>query len=143
MNPFTRWLRFNLVGVMGMTVQLAALTLFNRLLHGRYLLATGAALEVTLLHNFFWHRRFTWRDRFDGVSCQRQLLQFHLSNGLISLPGNLVLMRLLVGIPLGAAHLPVPLANAIAILCCSAANFLVSHRWTFSGVLFHQGAKAR
>lgn len=128
MTPFIRWVTFNLVGAVGMVVQLAALALFNRLLHGRYLIASAAALEVTLLHNFVWHSQYTWRDRRDGFSRRQQLLRFHLSNGLLSLAVNIALMRLLVH----AAHLPVLLANAIAVLCCSVANFWFSHRWTFS-----------
>jgi hypothetical protein len=48
-STFIRWLKFNLVGAMGMIVQLGALALFNRLTAGRYLLASAAALEVRLL----------------------------------------------------------------------------------------------
>ncbi len=128
MTPTMRWIRFNVVGVLGMAVQLAALDLLYYLLHGHYLIASAAALEVALLHNFVWHMQYTWRDRRGGFSRWRQLLRFHLSNGLLSLAGNLVLMRLLVH----AAHLPVLLANAVAALCCSAANFWLSQRWTFS-----------
>lgn len=128
MTPFKRWLKFSLVGVLGMVVQLASLALFNRLLHGRYLVASAAALEVTLLHNFVWHTRYTWRDRREASSAWRRLVRFHLSSGLLSLAGNLGLMRWLVH----AAHLPVLAANAVAVLCCSAANFWFSHRWAFS-----------
>lgn len=127
MKPLYRWLAFNLVGAGGMLVQLAALALFNHLLHGRYLVASAAALEVTLLHNFMWHVLYTWRDCRDGSSRWQQLLRFHLSNGLLSLAGNIVLMRVLVH----AAHLPILLANTIAILCCSLANFWCIDRWTF------------
>jgi putative flippase GtrA len=128
MTHFRRWIKFNLVGALGMAVQLAALCCLNRLLGHRYLLASAIALEVTLLHNFLWHVRYTWRDRRDGSSRFRQLLRFHLSNGLISLIGNLALMRLLVQ----GAHLPLLLANAIAILTCSLANFSLGHQWAFA-----------
>ena len=128
MTPSFRWIVFNVVGAVGMAVQLAALAVFNRWLHGHYLVASAAALEVALLHNFAWHRQYTWRDRREGCSLGRQLLRFQVANGLLSLAGNLALMRLLVH----AAHLPVLLANAVAILCCSAANFGLSHGWAFS-----------
>ena len=127
MTSFNRWVTFNLVGAVGMIVQLTALALFNGLLHGHYLLASAAALEVTLLHNFVWHTKYTWHDRRDRLSRGQQLLRFQLSNGLVSLGGNLALMRLLVHM----LHLPVLLANAIAVLCCSAATFWFSHRWAF------------
>jgi putative flippase GtrA len=123
-----RWLRFNLVGAMGMAVQLAALALFNRWMRGHYLWASAAAVELTLLHNFLWHQHFTWRDRRDAAPWPQQLWRFHLSNGLVSLLGNLALMRLLVH----AAHLPLLLANTLAILSCSVANFWLGNRWAFA-----------
>jgi putative flippase GtrA len=123
---FRHWLKFNLVGIIGVGVQLCALALFNHLLCGHYLLATIAALELTLLHNFVWHLHYTWRDRHGPVFAQ--LLRFHLSNGLVSLIGNLALMRVLVA----QTHLPVLAANAIAIACCSLANFFLSHYWIFA-----------
>lgn len=112
---------------MGMAVQLAALALFNRWSDGHYLIATAAAIELTLLHNFVWHLRYTWRDRRDG-STLSQLARFHLSNGMVSMFGNLALMRLLVE----GAHLPVLPANAIAILACSIVNFCLGDAWVFT-----------
>jgi putative flippase GtrA len=128
-NAFIRWCRFNAVGVIGMAVQLAALALFNRLAAGRYLLASAAAVELTLLHNFVWHLHYTWRDRRGSATTFAQLARFHLSNGLVSIAGNLVLMRILVR----SAHLPLLIANTIAILCCSVVNFLLSDCWAFAG----------
>jgi putative flippase GtrA len=128
MKIFIRWCKFNLVGVMGMAVQLGALALFDRWTHGHYLLATAAAIELTLLHNFAWHWRFTWRDRRAGVSQLRALLRFHLSNGLVSMLGNLALMHVLVQ----QAHLPVLGANVVAIGCCSLLNFWLGDSWVFA-----------
>ncbi len=114
---------------MGMGWQLAALALFTHWSR-HYLCASAAAIELALLHNFVWHLRYTWRDRRQGASAVlAQCMRFHLSNGLVSLLGNLLLMRVLVGV-LGVAVVP---ANGIAILCCSGLNFLLGHRWTFAG----------
>jgi len=128
MNTFLRWGKFNLVGAMGMVVQLAALALFNRGMAGHYLFASAAAIELTLLHNFMWHLHYTWRDRRDGSTRLRQLLRFHLSNGFVSMLGNLALMRLMVH----EAHLPLLLSNTIAILCCSVVNFRLGNNWAFA-----------
>ncbi len=137
MNLRIRWVntlirrgKFNLVGVAGMAVQLALLAVFNRLAPCHYLMATAAAIEITLLHNFVWHVRYTWRDRRDGSALVVRLLRFHLSNGLVSLIGNVLLMRVLVG----HAHLPVLAANLIAIVCCTIVNFALSDMWAFAGV---------
>jgi putative flippase GtrA len=95
-KTFIRWGKFNLVGAMGMAVQLGTLALLERLIAGHYLYASAAALEITLLHNFVWHVHYTWRDRRDGSALLAQLTRFHLSNGLVSMVGNLALMRILV-----------------------------------------------
>jgi putative flippase GtrA len=130
MNTFIRWGKFNLVGAMGIVVQLAALALFNRWMAGRYLYASAAAIEITLLHNFVWHWHYTWRDRRDGATPARSLMRFHLSSGLISMLGNLALMQLLIH----EAHLPLLVSNLVAILCCSMANFCVGNNWAFAQV---------
>jgi putative flippase GtrA len=123
-----RWGKFNLVGAVGMVVQLAALALLCRLAPGHALLATAAAVELTLMHNFVWHLYYTWRDRRDDSAVLGQLVRFHLSNGLVSMLGNLALMRVLVN----EARLPVLIANSIAILCCSVVNFGLGNQWAFA-----------
>jgi putative flippase GtrA len=136
-NTFIRWGKFNLVGAMGMAVQLAALALLNRCAAGHYLMASAAALELTLLHNFVWHLRYTWPDRRAPSALLAQLIRFHLSNGLVSMLGNLALMRLLVD----EARIPVLASNSIAILCCSIVNFCLGNNWAFAAT--KQAAVAR
>jgi putative flippase GtrA len=126
-NAILRWGKFNLVGAMGMVVQLVALAAFSRRAPSHYLYASAAAIELTLLHNFVWHIHYTWRDRRDGSGMLAQLMRFHLSNGLVSMLGNLVLMRMLVQ----GEHLHVLAANGIAILCCSIVNFCLGDHWAF------------
>jgi putative flippase GtrA len=128
MSTLVRWGKFNLVGAMGMAVQLASLALLARIARGHYLIASAAALELTLLHNFIWHLHYTWRDRRDGSTVLSQWMWFQLSSGLVSLVGNLVLMRVLVQ----GARLPVVASNVIAILGCSLVNFYLGNRWAFA-----------
>ena len=130
MNTFIRWCKFNLVGAMGMAVQLGALALLERWAAGHYLYASAAALEITLLHNFVWHVHYTWKDRRGGSALLTQLTRFHLSNGLVSMVGNLALMRILVD----GIRMPLLAANGIAILCCSIINFFLGDNWTFSSM---------
>jgi putative flippase GtrA len=127
MNTLMRWARFNLVGAVGMLVQLAALALFSRWAPGHYLCASAAAIELTLLHNFVWHLNYTWRDRRHTSGVAAQLLRFHLSNGLVSMLGNLALMRVLIQ----NARLPLLDSSCIAILGCSAVNFCLGNSWAF------------
>jgi putative flippase GtrA len=126
---FFRWIKFNAVGGIGVAVQLAALALFRSALHLDYLLATALAVETAVLHNFLWHERFTWADRpaAHPVQSLARLAKFNLSNGGVSIVGNLLLMRLLVG----ELHLNYVLANLVAIAVCSLVNFLLSDRLVF------------
>ena len=128
MNTLTRWGKFNLVGAMGMVVQLAALALINRWTAGHYLFATAAAIELALLHNFVGHLYYTWRDRRDRSALLAQFMRFHLSNGVVSMLGNLALMQILVH----EIHMPVLASNGIAILCCSIVNFSLGNNWAFA-----------
>ena len=129
-----RILKFALVGGLGVAVQLGVLAALTAL-KINYLLATALAVEAAVLHNFLWHQRFTWADRTrTGRSRTRMrdslavLFRFHLGNGLISVVGNVLLMRLLVT----EFGLPVLRANIATIAVCFVANFLASDRWVFS-----------
>jgi len=122
--------RFYVVGAIGVVVQLAALALFKSGLRMDYLLATALAVEVAVLHNYIWHERWTWADRTDSVSTGRlgRILRFHLTNGVVSMLGNLVIMQLLVG----SIRIPYLLANLLSITLCSLLNFLAADRFVFS-----------
>jgi putative flippase GtrA len=124
-----RWIKFNAVGGIGIGVQLAALAVFRSWLRLDYLLATGLAVEVAALHNFWWHERFTWADRPARRPVQSlvRLLKFNASNGAVSIAGNLVVMRLLVG----ELKFNYVASNLFAIAVCSFVNFLLGDRFVF------------
>jgi putative flippase GtrA len=113
-----------MVGLMGMVVQLCTLPILKSGFGLDYLPATALAVEAAVLHNFAWHERFTWKDRCSvqfGEVLHR-LLRFNLTTGMISIVGNMLIMRYLVG----HQQMPYLLANIIAIGCCSILNFLAS-----------------
>ena len=122
-----RFLRFNGVGIAGFALQLAVLAvLLSAGVH--YLAATALAVESAILHNFLWHERWTWRDRpATGRGRLARLWRFHALNGVISLVGNLLLMRLFVG-TFGVPAIP---ANLAAVLSCSLVNYFASDRLVF------------
>ena len=125
---FLRWLKFNLVGVLGIAVQLGSLWILVELGRLGPLPATAMATELAVLHNFLWHTRWTWADRPRslGASLER-LLKFNLTNGAVSLVGNLMVVAALTDL----ASMPYLAANMIAIATCSLANFALSERWVF------------
>jgi putative flippase GtrA len=120
LSLWLRWWRFNAVGALGAVVQLAVLALL-RGWHGMHLApATALAVEAAIQHNYYCHRRWTWPDR------RGSLLRFHLSNGTISLPGNVALTAAIASLGVHFAA-----ANVLAIAVCAAANFLAAHAWAF------------
>jgi putative flippase GtrA len=127
--PIVRWLKFNVVGAMGIVVQLLALTLLLRILGLHYLWATVLAVETAVLHNFVWHWKWTWSDRRSaGLNhVAATLLRFNFSNGLISLFGTV----LCTGILTGVFRLNPILANVLSLGPCCVINFLVSDRFIF------------
>ncbi len=143
-----RWLKFNTVGAMGVGVQAAALWLLMDVFQVHYLIATLIAVEAAILHNFVWHfhwtfnnRRWTFADRgsvrrdSSNVAIPpsgtgdvvRAFCRFQLTAGLISIPGNLLMMWLLI------EHLLLQplLANISAVILCSSANYLLADRFSF------------
>lgn len=122
------WLKFNAVGLVGVGVQLSALALFRDLLGWGIRLATFAAVECAVLHNFAWHERWTWSHRKLARSrIMVRLLKFNSSNGLISILGNLAVMELLAV----RLHFNTYLSNLVAIGICSLLNFLMSDKVVF------------
>lgn len=119
-------MKFNLVGWIGIGVQLAVLTALKSGLHFNYLWATALAVEAAVIHNYLWHQRFTWADRPAGSEILR-FARFNLTTGAFSIAGNLALMKFLVDV----AHVQYLLANIITIATCSLLNFVVSDRLVF------------
>jgi len=124
-----RWLKFNLVGGLGIAVQLAVLLGLKDGFHLNYLLATALAVETAVVHNFLWHERYTWADRVQPSWSKSlpRLLRFNLATGGVSIAGNLALMKLMVGL----GHVNYLIANGVAIALCSLLNFLVGEEWVF------------
>jgi putative flippase GtrA len=124
-----RWINFYAVGALGFAVQIVTLATLKGLLGVDYLVATGLAVEVSVLHNFLWHERWTWADRtgtgHGGVF--DRLVRFHAATAIISIVGNMVGTWLLVT----AFELHYLVANLLAVLSCSILNFFVSDLMVF------------
>lgn len=124
-----RFGRFNLIGALGAGLQIFLFYLLLKYFRAPEAVATPIAVEIVVLHNFFWHERFTWRDRRPRGLRQRvvRLWRFQVSNGLISLVGNTGLTYCLVQ-QLKSPALP---AVVTAIAICAPVNFLLADRWVY------------
>jgi putative flippase GtrA len=119
--------------MMGATLQLLLVWLFTKHFGILSSVATPLAIEITILHNFLWHERFTWSGR--GPKGSRQgafrLWRFHAANGLISLGGNTILMYCLVE----RLHAPTMPTAIGGIILFSLANYFVADRWVYTNAL--------
>lgn len=128
MTPWRRFVAFNVIGALGLAVQIALLWWLTTVGHVHYLMATTAAVASAVVHNFIWHRWWTWRDRGGGLVVT--FVRFAAGNGAVSLAGNLGVMATLVS----GAHLNPIAANGAAIIVCGLLNF-----WLGDAIVFPEG----
>ena len=164
-STLKRWLKFNLVGGIGIAVQFGALFLLKSVLHFDYLLAAALAVETAVVHNFVWHEQFTWVDRTTSdrttpdrttldrakldrtraEECETEVqprwrasLQRLLRFNVANGAVSILGNVSLMRVMVGEGHMNYLLANAIAIALCSVANFVVSDVWVFSAATRQQ-----
>lgn len=120
---------FVAVGFAGFVVQLVALAALTMALDVPHMAATAMAVELAILHNFVWHERWTWADRtaMDPDGTWRRLARFHVSAGVVSVAGNLLVTAWITAV----ASIPLLAANALAVGVCTALNFVTVDRLVF------------
>ena len=121
---------FMAVGAVGFAVQLFALETLTTGAGLSHWMATAAAVELAVLHNFAWHERWTWADRAaaDPSGVWRRFATFHVSSGVVSVAGNVAVTILVAH----ATSLPLLAANALAVAVCAIANFAAADRLVFA-----------
>ena len=119
---------FSMVGIFGIGVRLGVLWLLAGRLGVHYLAATFIAIEISVLHNFVWHVHWTWADRpASAAQTFWRLARFHMTNGLVSIVGSMLLVLLLTG----GLRVHYLVANVISILACALINLIVANLWVF------------
>jgi putative flippase GtrA len=90
--------------------------------------AVAVAVELAILHNFFWHERWTFTGRRFGPEGRlRRWWQFNAAAAVTSVTGNVLITgAVLAWIPVSTIA-----ANAIAVALIGVLNFLLADRWVF------------
>jgi len=123
MTTAVRFARFNVVGALGIGVQLLIVALLVDGLGIDPVVATVLGISGAIVHNFAWHVRWTWRDRMQpGTSYIRAFIRFVGANGVVSLIGSVLLMPVLL-----AAGMSAIAANFVAIIACGLLNFVLGN----------------
>jgi len=123
-------MKFNTVGIGGAAVQLGALWMLRHFTPLSPLICVALAVEIAILHNFFWHEAWTWAGKPVAERWGR-LVRFHAANGFVSILSNVALTYLYAQI----AGLPLVTANFAAIVTAALLNFWVARAWVFRGVV--------
>ena len=126
MSRRVRWLRFNLVGIMGFALQTITLWLLVRWTGVPAAVAVAMGVLAAVSHDFVWHEWFTWPGR-GREQRLRRWWSYHLSTGLISVLTNVGVTTLVMTM----TGLPIVAANAIAVAGASIANFWIGDRLVF------------
>lgn len=130
MSACRRYLVFASIGALGFLVQSLMLVLLVRGGGLHYLPALAIAVEVAVLHNFLWHDGWTWRDRPASGPGERlvRLASFHVTNGAISIIGNVAVVSLLVEL----FRSPLVPASVAGMIATGLVNFFASDRLVFA-----------
>src|SRR5688572_6266281 len=84
--------RFLTVGAIGFALQLGMLTLLTQTAGWPYEPATALAVALAVLHNFWWHERWTWRDHTAaGPGLAGRISRYYVTTGATSIAGNLAI----------------------------------------------------
>lgn len=115
--------RFAVVGASGVAVNMAALFVLHGVAGLPLVIASAAAVEVAIVHNFVWNHRWTFGRRALALV---PFLRFNT----VSLAGLVIATSILwVLVTLGGLHYLVANAAGVGVATCW--NFLVNLRWTW------------
>ena len=127
-NNAERFARFNGVGALGILVQLLVVHALVRWIGFPVSAATAAGVSAAVVHNFIWHRHWTWADRRDDrTPMLMTFLSFAFANGLVSLVGNVAIVSALSA----WAEIGPIASNLVAIATCGLITYWAGDRIVF------------
>ena len=125
MNP--RIMKFGLVGVSGIGINMGSLYLFTEFAHVPYFIGSLIAIELSILSNFWLNHIWTWKDRLEIGTVPGKIIRYHVGAGLTAILGNYLILILLTEF-FGVNYL---ISNLIGIAVGTLGNFIINDLWTF------------
>ena len=128
-NLIIKFLKFGLVGISGIAVNMGMLWLLTELAGLYYLISSLIAIFLSILNNFIWNDRWTWHDRRSPGfrAFWTRFLKFSLVSCVTAYGGNWGILYCLTRF-LNVHYL---IANLTGIAAASVLNFIFNHIWTF------------
>ncbi|MCF7800621.1 MAG: GtrA family protein [Candidatus Marinimicrobia bacterium] len=122
---------FSIVGVSGIVVNMGILWILTHFVNIHYALASPLAIELSIINNFIWNDRFTWRGR-------RRARKLNIWNGLLRfnivswIAGSMNWLLLILFTEVAGIYYL--WANLLAIAIAAAMNFFLNEKWTFKAM---------
>ncbi|MBF2027250.1 MAG: glycosyltransferase [Oscillatoriales cyanobacterium C42_A2020_001] len=123
--PVARFLRFGLVGLSGLVVDMAALYLFFDVLNVGLTRSAIFAAELAIINNFYWNDVWTFGDLAKQQRGWQLMLKRFLKFNIVCLMG-LILKILLLNLFFNGLHLNAYVANLLAIALVTFWNFWIN-----------------
>lgn len=123
--PMQRFLRFGLVGLSGLAVDMTALYVFYELIGFGLTRSAILAAELAIINNFYWNDQWTFRDIAQQQRGWQRVVKRFLKFNLICIMG-LILKILLLNLLFNGLHLNAYVANLLAIAIVTFWNFWIN-----------------
>jgi len=121
-----RLLKFAVVGISGVVVNMGMLYLLTEYLNILYIISSIIAIEISIISNFFLNDLWTWRDRAKKTFIER-FMQYHISVGLTAIMANWLILLILTEF----FNIYYMISNLIGIAVGTFSNFILNDLWTF------------
>lgn len=128
-GELSRFIKFCLVGLSGVVVNMGLLWLLTELAGLHYLISNAISIEASILSNFFLNNFFTFSDR--NQSGTQALLGRLLRFNLVSLVGLGINLGIVAGLTEGLG-LYYMLSNLVGIAVAMLWNYLANNWWTWA-----------
>lgn len=126
-----RFIRFGIVGVSGVFINMGILALLTESFHFDYRISSLIAIELSIISNFVLNDIWTWHDREKHVFLKR-FLRYQVTAGLTALIFNWgLLVFLTMAFHMRQHYL---IINMFGIGLGMIFNFLVNNHWTFKNL---------
>lgn len=124
-NP--RILKFGVVGVSGIGVNMGSLYLLTEFARIPYFIGSLIAIELSIISNFWLNHLWTWRDRMDTGSFWGKIVRYHIGSGLTAILGNYLILIAFTEL----FHINYLISNLVGIGVGTLGNFVLNDLWTF------------
>lgn len=123
--PLGRFLRFGVVGLSGLAVDMSALYLFFDVLGWGLTRSAILAAELAIVNNFIWNDRWTFGDLAQQQQQRRMIIKRFLKFNIVCVMG-LILKILLLNLFFNGLHINAYAANLLAIAIVTFWNFWIN-----------------